>query len=83
MYLSPLKGFCKNIEPHSWFIINNDWHGEAVVLHTLDEAHPVDEVHLAGEGAVPGVAQHSQLEAVRSLESDEGQVSDVMWCDVM
>ena len=45
-----------------------------MVLHTLDEPHPVDEVHLACDGAVPGVAQHSQLEAVRSLESEEGQV---------
>ena len=45
-----------------------------MVLNTLDEPHPVDEVHLACDGAVPGVAQHSQLEAVRSLESEEGQV---------
>ena len=43
-----------------------------MVLHTLDEAHPVDEVHLAADGAVPGVAEHAQLEAVRSLESEEG-----------
>ena len=45
-----------------------------MVLHTLDEAHPVDEVHLATDGAVPGVAEHAQLEAVRSLESDEGVI---------
>ena len=58
-----------------------------MVLHTLDEAHPVDEVHLASDGTVPRVAQHSKLEAVRSLESDddddEVEVSDLLWCDVV
>ena len=51
-----------------YFLKILDSHGDAVVLNTLDEAHPVDEVHLACDGTVPGVTQHSQLEAVRSLE---------------
>ena len=56
-----------------------------MVLHTLDESHPVDEVHLASDGTVPGVAQHSQLKAVRSLESDKAEVSVMwyMWCGVV
>ena len=42
-----------------------------MILHTLDEAHPVDEVHLTGDGTVPGVAENSQLEAIRSLKSQD------------
>ena len=60
---------------------DDDWHAGRVVLHALDQPHPVDQVHLAGEGAVPGVAENSQVEAVLSLErsslSDEKIFSEL------
>ena len=42
-----------------------------MILNTLDETHPVDLIHLTCDGTVPGVAENSQLEAIRSLKSQD------------
>jgi len=49
-------------------VVQRVLHAGRVVLHALDQPHPVDQVHLAGDGTVPGVAENSQVEAVLSLE---------------
>ena len=38
-----------------------------VIIHTLDQPQPVYCVQLPGEGAVPGIAEVAQLEAVLPL----------------
>ena len=38
-----------------------------MIIHTLDQPQPVHHVQLPSEGAVPGIAEVAQLEAVLPL----------------